>query len=66
MGWGFNIIFKEARIGKFPLQKKVHFVPVLPKENSSPTLREAIGLIAVEKVKANASVHNYSLLDASD
>lgn len=41
-------------------------MPALAKENSGLMLREAVGLIAVEKVKANASVHSYSLLDASD
>lgn len=45
-----------------------------PKESSGPTLRKAIGLTVVEKVKAllwrgwtpSASVHSYSLLDAGD
>lgn len=72
---GFFSFFRETGVGGFPLQREVHFVPVLlPKESSGPTLREVAGLIVVDKVKAlfwtgwtpNAAVHSYSLLDAGD
>ena len=50
---GFFCFFKRTGIGGLPLQREVHVVPVLlPKESSGPTLREGVGLIVVEKVKA--------------